>query len=371
MEKGNHIITNLLLSKCLPFVIYSLPNSHRLHLVAQKEALLEEIDMENLDTTKGFVVARFDSYKTGKCFVIRPDICKDENQWHQLPQILLPFTRKTAIEQPENYVTGKTEYLIQARRLIELTKFKEVRKVVLSRYFFRETDNDFSIPYFFEVLSKTYHEAFVYLMYLPGEGVWTGATPETLLRKTPETVETMALAGTQKLLHSLKNISWHSKEIQEQQYVTDFIKDRLLALNISRFQQLKPKTIRAGKLIHIRTTFRITAEETFGKLGLVIKALHPTPAVGGLPKERAYCLIEQTELHRRKFYTGFLGPWNIENQSALFVNLRCAQLSEKGIGLYAGGGLTADSQAEVEWEETQNKLQTLLDVVEKLRNFAT
>jgi isochorismate synthase len=86
--------------------------------------------------------------------------------------------------------------------------------------------------------------------------------------------------------------------------------------------------------------------------------LHPTPAVCGIPKEKSLELILQTEKHNREFYAGFIGPLDNDN-AQLFVNLRCMKLTSKWATYFAGGGLTAQSEAEAEWEETCLKLKTL------------
>ncbi len=92
--------------------------------------------------------------------------------------------------------------------------------------------------------------------------------------------------------------------------------------------------------------------------------MHPTPAVCGMPQQAAYEYILQIEAHDRKFYTGFLGPWQLNGQSELFVNLRCAEFNRTALHLFVGGGLTSSSFAESEWEETEYKSKTLLSIDE-------
>ena len=87
--------------------------------------------------------------------------------------------------------------------------------------------------------------------------------------------------------------------------------------------------------------------------------LHPTPAVCGLPKEEAKQFILDNELYNRDFYTGFLGELNLKGQTNLYVNLRCMQLKDNRISIYVGGGITADSNAENEWEETVIKAKVM------------
>jgi isochorismate synthase len=96
--------------------------------------------------------------------------------------------------------------------------------------------------------------------------------------------------------------------------------------------------------------------------------LHPTPAVCGLPKNEALSFILEHEIHNREFYSGFLGPVNMtsgrgRNSSSLYVNLRCMKLRENTAILYAGCGITVESEPEKEWQETELKANTLLSVI--------
>ncbi len=101
----------------------------------------------------------------------------------------------------------------------------------------------------------------------------------------------------------------------------------------------------------------------------MIKKLHPTPAVCGLPKEAAKQFILENESYHRKFYTGFLGELNIDfktfkkEYSDLFVNLRCMDIENNAATLYVGCGITKDSIPEMEFMETVNKSMTIRKVV--------
>jgi isochorismate synthase len=82
-----------------------------------------------------------------------------------------------------------------------------------------------------------------------------------------------------------------------------------------------------------------------------------------LPKVEALDFILANEKHDRGYYTGFLGPINIEGKSQVFVNLRCLQLFDSQFVLYSGAGITASSVAEKEWDETDNKMMTMMNVM--------
>ena len=95
----------------------------------------------------------------------------------------------------------------------------------------------------------------------------------------------------------------------------------------------------------------------------LLEALHPTPAVCGSPKDEAMNLIRKLEEKDREYYCGIVGPARIRGSTNLFVNLRCMRVFEDKIRLHAGGGITKDSDPEAEWMETENKCQTMLDLL--------
>jgi isochorismate synthase len=117
--------------------------------------------------------------------------------------------------------------------------------------------------------------------------------------------------------------------------------------------------------MHLRSDFTVDMNETnFPQLGSVmLQLLHPTSAVCGMPLEKARTFLAEQEGYDRTFYSGYLGPVNINREIHIFVNLRCMQLRDENAILYAGAGVTADSSAEKEWEETEMKMNTLLRVL--------
>ena len=123
-----------------------------------------------------------------------------------------------------------------------------------------------------------------------------------------------------------------------------------------------PETITAGNLLHLRTMF------TFHKISKnkwpeVVTQLHPTPAVAGLPKKESIDYIQKHEIANRGYYSGYLGPINIDKQVNLFVNLRCMQVLKSKLAVYVGCGITSESKPQDEWKESKMKSETLLSVL--------
>ena len=87
--------------------------------------------------------------------------------------------------------------------------------------------------------------------------------------------------------------------------------------------------------------------------------------VCGIPKEAAKDFILSHEGIDRSYYSGFIGPLNINNETHLYVSLRCMQIMDNCCRLYAGGGLLSESKKESEWQETEAKLQTMLQLLQQ------
>jgi isochorismate synthase len=102
----------------------------------------------------------------------------------------------------------------------------------------------------------------------------------------------------------------------------------------------------------------------FPQLGTtMLQLLHPTSAVCGMPLDKSLEFLKLHEGYDRSFYAGYLGPVNVNNNINIFVNLRCMQLMDHQAQLYAGAGVTIDSIPEEEFEETEMKFNTLLNVI--------
>ena len=178
--------------------------------------------------------------------------------------------------------------------------------------------------------------------------------------------QTVALAGTQAVTEST-DVVWQEKEIEEQQLVTDFI-TQSLSDKVSELTVSSPYSVQAGNLWHIKTDIAATIGSN-SNLEEIIKSLHPTSAVCGLPKAAAKDFILQNESYDRSYYSGFLGELNIDlatfrtEQTDLFVNLRCMKINDKHVELFIGCGITKDSVPEAEFIETVNKSMTMRKVL--------
>ncbi|MEO9570264.1 MAG: chorismate-binding protein [Polaribacter sp.] len=334
----------------MPFVGYRKPNSTTISGFFMNS---DELCFSTEFKESGFVFAPFNSEEKA---------------------VLFPFDAAEVIEEHvlldedfllNNRLASKNEndkfdhiHLIE-KSLDEINK-NQLKKVVVSRNEKVELKK-VNVLITFKKLLNTYANAFVYVWYHPKVGLWFGATPETLLNITKNNFETMSLAGTQ-VYKKTEQVIWKSKELEEQQLVTNFIENQLKSISIN-LKIDKTETVKAGSLLHLKTKVEGVLKEE-SSLKELIRSLHPTPAVCGLPRDKARDFINLNENYKRSYYTGFLGELNIyDEESSLFVNLRCMNIEDGFALIYIGGGITKDSNAKKEWEETVAKSKTMKKVL--------
>lgn len=259
---------------------------------------------------------------------------------------------------------NEENFTAAASLAVDAIRAEAMEKVVLSRTSTVPLPDAFSPLKAFGKMLLAYPNAFVSLVAIPGVGSWLGATPEILVSVDQQQVfKTVALAGTQPLCEdgSTANAIWRQKEIEEQGMVERYVLSCFKKLRLREYTEVGPRTVIAGNLMHLRTDFKVDLKEVYHPtLGTdMLRLLHPTSAVCGLPKEPALRFILDHEGYDRSYYSGFLGPVNSESGTHLYVNLRCMQLLRHEAVLYAGAGITGESSPEKEWQETQHKLQTM------------
>ena len=341
-------------TKKLPFVAYSKPTENLLKGLFQQNDVLHIV--ENY-AESGFVFAPFDIEKQAiiipskTTVFLEEEIVVEEFSELNRPQGVSDLYVATA--------SAKKTHIKLVESGVEAIGKGLFKKVVLSR---KETIalGDFDIVATFQKLVKNYPNAFVYVWFHPAIGLWLGASPETLLKVTGNSFSTIVLAGTQ-LYSGTNEVVWRQKEIDEQQFVTDYIVDVISKVGVD-VQKSAIETVKAGSLLHLKTTIFGKFNTQNSMLKTLVNALHPTPTVCGLPKEAVKKFIVENERYDRSFYTGFLGELNM-NDSELYVNLRCMNIENKRAHLYVGGGITKKSNPIAEWEETVLKSEIIKKVL--------
>jgi isochorismate synthase len=336
------------------FAVWFLPGSN-VPMAVVNQGELERIgDLSQLQDRSGFVMAPFFVSKQNPILLLSPEgLLQGEDEIARYvgdSNESYDFTNNSS---DENFVeTPKQEFISQCSNAIELIRKGEMDKVVLSRQKFVGRHADSSPSGLFQRLKSKYPDAFVSLFYTPATGWWMLATPELLLRGREGEYQTMALAGTRARVAQPSVLPWPEKEQLEQKFVTDYIIEKLVNNDANDIRCSVPFTRSAGTIEHICTEISFKS----GNAAKLLQAIHPTPAVCGMPADIANDFILKTEKHNRAYYSGFLGMLNINGQTDVYVNLRCMKLLGEGNLLFAGAGITAGSVPEREWHETEMKM---------------
>ncbi|AOW19249.1 isochorismate synthase [Urechidicola croceus] len=336
----------------LPFTVFRKPNSEEVKAVFQKENC--PFYTKNFEES-GFVFAPFSNKEEvliipySEADVI--SLYARNHVYHSNQEIGIFETLYSDID--------KNKHIQLVEKGIDFINTSGAKKIVLSRKEKIKIE-DFNLMDVLKKLLFHYPTAFVYVWFHPKTGLWLGATPETLLSITDGSFKVMALASTQEY-KGVMDVAWGFKEIQEHQYVVDFISSQI---NSDELDISNTYTVKAGNLLHLRADISGELSKDSSILNL-INALHPTPATCGLPKEISKNFILENENYDREYYTGFLGEINNNSFADLFVNLRCMKVdTEKSeVSLFVGGGITKDSIPENEWEETVAKTNVMKKVL--------
>lgn len=360
----NHI------SSKLPVVAYNFPDSNFVRAFFQKNNKIYNL---NSDVVSGFLMSSFDQntnifFPLEACDFVEVSFHLEALSTNQTPNL-------------KQWDSKGIEFKENVSNAINTMHSSGLEKVVLSHPWIQKIDHEVDIKKMFSMLLRKHPSAMVYVWYHPHFGLWLGASPESLLNIESSRFSTMSLAGTIKNQNDVLP-KWSKKEIEEQNIVTEYIKNQLTPLT-SLINVHPTKNVKAGQLWHLQTKIIGVLDSNYSHSDL-IKALHPTPAVCGFPRELAKAYIKDNEGYDRRFYTGFLGEVNMNafkrrnqnkrniennaynssiNTTRLFVNLRCMEITDSHITIFVGAGITKQSEPDKEWIEICNKAETMSSIL--------
>ena len=239
----------------------------------------------------------------------------------------------------------------------------EMTKVVSSREVEFTSETPYNVSSILANLVDNNPNCFIFGYEKDGR-TFVGASPEILVRHRGSEILSYALAGTapkdgpnawteEQLLTNTKNIIEHN-----------IVRDRI----VNTMKQITPDVtvgetgiMELSHLYHLRTI--ITAKDSTKSLVEWAKLLHPTPALGGEPREKALALLQKYESHERGMYAAPFGFMKDMGDGIVVVAIRSALIMDNVLYAYAGCGVVADSNADEEYAETNNKMRTILDAL--------
>ena len=275
-----------------------------------------------------------------------------------------PAPRSLSLSTPMTAAAWKESVAAATRRIAA----GELDKVVLSRALEVIADVAFDPHVIAARLAAAHPHAYRYDI----DG-FVGATPELLVSRFDDVVRAHPMAGTtprtgdptidsaqaSELLHSPKNRGEH-------QITIDMVLDTLLGFTSFVDAAPAPSVVAAGSVQHLATEVEGRLSEPAASVLDLVAALHPTPAVGGRPRDTALALISELEGDDRGPYAGPVGWVDAQGNGAWAVALRGAHIEGNRARLRAGVGVVADSDPDSEFAETQAKFTSVLAAITRL-----
>ena len=262
-------------------------------------------------------------------------------------------------------VPGRAVWTESVRRILSTIDAGEVRKVVLARQLVVEAGGAFDRRVILDRLRRGHPSCFTY-----AAGDFVGASPELLIRRRGGEVASCPMAGTvrrgdtpeedEALVAGLRR---SVKEAEEHRLLVDAVVSALAPVCAEPPTAGEPDVVRFPTVSHLATRVSGALREPAPSALALAGLLHPTPAVGGLPRAEALAAIAALEEFDRGLYAGPVGWVDANGDGEWAVALRGAQLDGTRARLVAGAGIVAGSDPDAEWAETEAKLRPMLAAV--------
>ncbi len=281
--------------------------------------------------------------------------------WEELEkQRAMPTLEANFLSKEE---VSREEYIQAIHQVIEATQEKKIKKAVIARELRTCFANDIDITTVLYRLHEQQTHSYLFA-FESGEDCFLGATPEQLIQKNNQQCSTDCLAGSiargstsledeqfgEWLLHNEKNLNEHK-------FVVEMIRQTLNEFCEEVTIPEEPVLLKMKHIQHLHTPIHGLGTISMLKL---IEVLHPTPAMGGYPKEEGLAIIREIEPLDRGWYAAPIGWMDTKGNGEFVVAIRSALIQKKCASLFAGGGIVMDSLVESEYEETNVKFKPML-----------
>jgi isochorismate synthase len=247
----------------------------------------------------------------------------------------------------------------------DAAKQGEIDKVVLARAVTVTSSQTIDRWGVLRRLRATFGSSYVFSL----DGL-VGASPELLVARRGDVVRSHPLAGTVPRTGDpdvdarlAAGLLASAKDQHEHRITIDAVHDRLLGFSSWIDEEPEPSIVTVANVQHLGTRVEGRLTSPAAHVVDLVRALHPTPAIGGSPTDRALALIADLEQLDRGRYAGAIGWFDRHGNGTFAVTIRCAEIVGATARLFAGVGVVADSDPEAELAETQAKFQAMLSAI--------
>lgn len=266
-----------------------------------------------------------------------------------------------------DYPLSQTNWAAMVNQATDEIRTGIIEKVVLSRVCEVRAKEPIDATATLVYLDSQYGDSYRFIFEpVPGHAFF-GATPELLLKKMGDQIETMALAGSIGRGQSLeedellgRELLTSDKDRHEHQLVVEAIRRRLGDPTAELSLPARPTLLRLRNIQHLLTPMAGRLHSPQTNILALVRLLHPTPAMGGVPAERSLAFLRRVEPVPRGWYAAPIGWLDASNNGVFAVGIRAAVTQHSRAWLYAGAGIVADSTPEREWRETALKFRPML-----------
>ncbi len=253
------------------------------------------------------------------------------------------------------------------QEIIGTIRDKNAEKIVLSRMKEVTFEHDIDLGLLMSRLAAICERSYLFLFMSPSGKAFVGRSPERLLSWDHQHVYVDAVAGTRKRSQGssqdftdAQELRTSLKDLEEHRFVTSFVKNTLERYCEKVIQTEKEQLFRLKNVQHIRSQFQANTQEGCSPVDL-LRALHPTPAVGGCPTAIAAQYINASEPFSRGLFTGAVGFTDGSNGD-FAIGIRSALINGARARIYAGAGIVSQSDPAAEWAETEVKMKNFSDI---------
>ncbi len=284
-----------------------------------------------------------------------------------LPKVTpaLPSTPQAEVDYPLGY----SAWVAMIEEALRHFATGRMDKVVLARICQVRSPTHLDIDAALFHLDQRYPGCYTFLVEPRPHQAFFGAPPELLVAVQGSRLQTMGLAGSaprgatpQEDEALAAELLASAKDRHEHALVVQAIQERLASLTTTLTVPATPGVMRLSNIQHLFTPIQAELRRPEGVLPLV-ELLHPTPALGGWPRDAALAFIQEYEQTPRGWYAGPVGWIDHNLDGAFSVAIRSAVVQRRRAWLYAGAGIVAASRPEREWEETGWKFRPVLEAL--------
>ncbi|EKO3570843.1 isochorismate synthase [Vibrio metschnikovii] len=329
-------------------------------LALRANQMLEQVKKSENDNPVLFAIVPFDENTPTKFFI--PEKLYVSSSARERKNNKVGANKATVISPP----TGN-DYKQGVATLLNLFNTTDLSKVVLSRSVRIATDQIIDQTALLRNLLAINSLGYTFAVDIGKETKLMGASPELLLAKKGGHVVSNPLAGSRpKSINESDNQISHTslldtqKDLNEHSFVVEEVEKVLSGYCRNLFTPMVPSVIETETMLHLSTRLEGQAIDPDINSLQIAAELHPTPAVCGFPRHSAYQAIKQIEKFERGYFCGMIGWCDARGNGEWVVTIRCAEVSQREMCIFAGAGIVHESSPQSELEETGAKMSTIL-----------